>query len=76
MQLTKQKIKDIVETKTNQDFEKWKAEQLENHMLMLMKKDKEYRQWEDQFIESKVIDMIISDAEKTASNSNKLGGSQ
>ncbi|SOC45075.1 hypothetical protein [Salinicoccus kekensis] len=76
MQLTKQKLKDIVETKTNKDFEKWKAEQLENHMLMLMKKDKEYRQWEDQFIESKVIDMIISDAEKTAGNSNKLGGNQ
>lgn len=76
MQLTKQKLKDIVETKTNKDFEKWKAEQLENHMLMLMKKDKEYRQWEDQFIESKVVDMIIADAEKTASNSNKLGGGQ
>lgn len=76
MQLTKQKIKDIVEAKTNQDFEKWKAEQLENHMLMLMKKDKDYRHWEDQFIESKVMDMLISDAEKAANKSNNLGGKQ
>ncbi|WP_020006613.1 hypothetical protein [Salinicoccus albus] len=76
MALTKQKIKDIVEAKTNQDFDTWKAEQLENHMLMMMKKDKEYRQWEDQFIESKAMDLIIDDAEKTAKKSNNLGGNQ
>lgn len=76
MALTKQKIKDIVEAKTHKDFDTWKAEQLENHMLMLMKKDKDYRQWEDQFIENKVMDLIVADAEKTAKKPNNVGGDQ
>lgn len=78
MQLTKQKMKDIIESKTNKSFEDWKAEQLEKHMLMLMKKDKDYKQWEDQFIENKVLETIIADADKEAKrkNSNSIGGDQ
>lgn len=78
MQLTKQKMKDIIESKTSKSFEDWKSEQLEKHMLMLMKKDKDYKNWEDQFIENKVLEMIVADADKEAKrkNSNSIGGEQ
>lgn len=77
MALTKQKIKDIVEGKTNKDFEQWKADALQEHMLMLMQKGKDYKQWEDQFVEEKVIELLIEDAKKSAKKSNdqsSIGG--
>lgn len=76
MPLSKQKIKEIVESKSSKDFETWKSEKLEEHMIMLMKKDKNYKQWEDKFIEEKAMELIIDDAEKSSKRQNSIGGNQ
>lgn len=76
MSLSKQKIKDIIEAKTNKDFDTWKSEKLEEHMIMLMKKDKNYKQWEDKFIEDKAVQLIIDEAEKSSKRQNNIGGNE
>lgn len=80
MALTKQKIKEIVETKTNKNYDEWKDEKLEAHMLMMMKKDKDYKQWEEKFIEEKVIELLINEAEKESKrqvqSQSNVGGDQ
>ena len=80
MALTKQKIKEIVETKTNKSYDEWKDEKLEAHMLMMMKKDKDYKQWEEKFIEEKVIELLINEAEKESKRQvrgqSNVGGDQ
>lgn len=76
MNLSKQKIKEIIESKSNKSFEEWKSQKLEEHMIMLMKKDKDYKQWEDKFIEEKAVELIIEDAEKMVKRQTTAGGNQ
>lgn len=76
MNLSKQKLKEIIESKSNKTFEEWKSQKLEEHMIMLMKKDKDYKQWEDKFIEEKAVELIIEDAEKSAKRQSNVGGNQ